>query len=127
VTVRRAAAIGVLVVAATAAVDVLGDLTQTRPDRPLARSSTEVVYQVILRDEGSQSVAKAAQGLWGACQGTIERATSPSDVRLTGPVAQVVVHPALGAHAKRRLEGCLEDATLDRVRGDVIAMRVRSS
>ena len=123
---RKSVGTGVLVVAAVVAVDVLGDLTQTRPDHPNPGAATEVVYEVILRDE-RRPVLPAAQGLWGACQGTIQRNTSPVDVRMEGNVASVVVTPALGTHARQRLQGCLEDATLDRVRGDVQAMRLRRS
>lgn len=101
---------------------MLGDLTQTRSDHPAPGAATEVVYEVILRDE-RRPFLPAAQSLWAACQGTMERATGPADVHLDGRIARVVVTPALGAHAQQRLRGCLEDATLDRIRGDVVAMR----
>lgn len=120
--VRNAAVVGVLAVASVVAVDVLGDLTQTRPDRADLAAATEVSYEVILHDERRPRL-QAAQALWGACQGTVQRNTSPADVRLDGRIARVVVAPALGTHAKRRLSGCLEDATLDRIRGDVRTMR----
>jgi hypothetical protein len=115
--------VGVLAVASVFAVDVLGDLTQTRPDHPDPGGATEVSYEVILRDERRPRL-QAAQALWGACQGTVQRNTSPVDVRLDGRVARIVVAPALGTHARQRLSGCLEDATLDRIRGDVVAMKV---
>jgi hypothetical protein len=36
-----------------------------------------------------------------------------------------VVEPALGEHARRRVVGCLEDATIERVFGDVREVRTR--
>ncbi len=32
------------------------------------------------------------------------------------------VSPALGPHERKRLTGCLQDATIDRVRGDVLGI-----
>lgn len=116
---------GVLIIVAAVVVDLLGDLTQTRPDHVPPGAATEVVYQVVLRDEDDRRpMLQWAQGLWGACQGTIERRTGPMDVTVSGHTARVVVAPSLGTHARTRLRGCLEDATLDRMRGDVVAMRL---
>ena len=36
---------------------------------------------------------------------------------------RVVLAPAVGEHDQRKLVGCLEDLTIDRVRGDVVAFR----
>jgi hypothetical protein len=117
---------GVLAVASVLTVDVLGDLTQTRPDHPNPGARSEVVFDVRTRDPNSP-VLPAAQGLWSACQGTIRRDTGPADVVVVDGRARVVVAPALGTHARQRLRGCLEDATLDRVRGDVVAVNLLAS
>ena len=109
------AAVGVL------SVDVLGDLTQTRPDAPLS-TSMEIVFDVTTRNPDRPAL-QAAQGLWGACQGTIERRAGAGDVVVDGRRARVVVHPALGKHGRQRLEGCLEDFTIDRTRARVVRMR----
>jgi hypothetical protein len=123
---RRDLVVGAaLAAAAVVGLDVLGDATQTRPDREHPNAVTEVVFDVSVRDE--RNVAQAAQGLWGACQTTIQRSTSPADVAVEGSRARVVVRPALGTHARQRLSGCLEDATLDRVLGRVVAMRLHDA
>jgi hypothetical protein len=120
---KQAVTAGVLAMAAVLSVDVLGDLTQTRPDDPRPGGRSEIVFDVVTRDPRASALA-AAQALWGACQGTIERRTSPADVAVDEERARVEVAPALGTHARQRLRGCLEDATLDRVRGDVVAIRL---
>ena len=123
---RRDLVVGAALAAAAAVgLDVLGDATQTRPDREHPNAVTEVVFDVSVR--GDRDVMQAAQSLWGACQTTMERATSPADVTVEGRRASVVVRPALGTHARQRLSGCLEDATLDRILGRVVAMRLHDA
>ncbi len=118
----RRVLIGVVVVAAAvAAVDVLADFTQTRPDER-RDTSMEIVFDVSTRNP-KRAALPAAQGLWGACQGTAYRGTGAGAVEVDGRRARVVVHPALGTHAQRRLRGCLEDVTVDRVKASVVAMR----
>lgn len=110
-----AAVLGVVVI------DVLADFTQTRPDRTLG-TSMEIVFDVTTRNPNRPAL-QAAQGLWGACQGTIERRAGPADVVVEGQRARVVVHPALGEHGRQRLQGCLEDLTIDRTRARIVRMR----
>ena len=55
------------------------------------------------------------------CAGTVGGEVS------TAPVAvadrwQVTIEPAIGEHGENRLVGCLEDLTIDRVIGDVVAV-----
>ncbi len=113
-------ALGAAVVVALG-VDVLGDLTQTRPDRPRPGWRSEVVFEVRARDEAHRPAA-LAQRLWSACAHTAERDLAVPD-ELPGGRARVVVEPALGRYARQRLRGCLEDFTLDRARGHVVAVR----
>ena len=115
---------GALAVGAVVGLDVLGDATQTRPDHPNPGAATEVVFDVSVR--GSRDVRQAAQSLWGACLTTMQRATSPADVTVDDGQATVVVRPALGTHARTRLRGCLEDATLDRILARVVSMEVQA-
>ena len=110
-----------VLVVGSVAVDQLADLTQTRPDHPVA-DSMEIVFDVSTRNPRRPAL-QAAQGLWGACQGTIYRGTGAGDVAVDGQRARVVVHPALGDHGRRRLRGCLEDVTVDRVKAHVVHMR----
>ena len=118
----RRVLVGVAIaVGGVAAVDVLADYTQTRPDKKLD-TSMEIVFDVSTRN-ARRPALQAAPGLWGACQGTIYRGTGAGDVTVDGQRARVVVHPALGDHGQRRLRGCLEDVTVDRVKARVVHMR----
>lgn len=119
---KRALVAAVLAVVAVATVDVLGDLTQTRPDPPQPGSTMEVVFEVRTRDP-RRAPLHAAQALWGACQGTIVRSVDATDVEVVGRRARVVVEPALGEHAQDRLRGCLSDLSVDRTKARVLAMR----
>ena len=118
---------GLLVVLAMAGVvmsiDVLADLTQDRPDRVLPGSRSEVLLEVDSRDRtGSELLS--AQGLWGACQGTVyQKLAEPGVTQVAEGQFRLLTEPALGEHAWRRLQGCLEDATLDRVKARVLSKR----
>ena len=114
-----------LVAAATLAlgIDTLADLTQDRPDRVLPGSKSEVVLEVHSRDRGGSALL-SAQGLWGACQGTVRhRLVEPGLVELSEGRFRLQTEPALGEHSWRRLQGCLEDTTLDRVKAHVVSKR----
>ena len=115
-----------LLVAAAAlalGIDALADLTQDRPDRVLPGSKSEVVLEVDSRDRGGSALL-SAQGLWGACQGTVRhRLVEPGLVELSEGRFRLQTEPALGEHSWRRLQGCLEDTTLDRVKAHVVSKR----
>jgi hypothetical protein len=124
----RAAVIGLSALAAvallTAAVDVLSDATQTRPEPAPDSVASTVVFRIELRggDAGDpQALAQAARDLWGTCH----RATSaPREhvalARLDRRVFVGVVRPGLGEHDLKRLRGCLQDATANRALARVL-------
>ena len=113
----------VAVVAVYAGIDVLADLTQDRPDRVLPGSRSEIVLEVKSRDR-TGSALLSAQGLWGACQGNVwQRLAEPGVVQVGDGRFQLTIEPEVGEHSWRRLQGCLEDATLDRVKGHVVSKR----
>ena len=63
--------------------------------------------------------AGAAAALWAVCSAqTRSRATAPPAALGDGSF-RVVLVPAVGEHEQRKLVGCLEDLTVDRVRGNV--------
>ena len=74
------------------------------------------------RAASSGASAAAAIALWAVCSSTVggtcrrRRAASATAWRAT-------VAPAIGEHGENRLVGCLEDVTIDRVLGDVVAIR----
>jgi hypothetical protein len=99
----------------------LARATQNRPDVDVVGSSSEVRYRVHTKGYDPEL---AAVGLWAACQQVVD---SYGSERL--PIAfdddggfGVTVRPALGEHARKRLVGCIEDGTIDRVKGDVLSI-----
>jgi hypothetical protein len=100
-------------------VDALGDLTQNRPDQIDPDSVATVVYDVDVRDYTGGEAA-AAQSLWAVCQATI--GGEKSVVTATGDAYSVTVRPAFGENGRKRLTGCLEDATVDRVWGHLVSL-----
>lgn len=113
-----------LIVAAVAGIDWLADLTQNRPDQVLPGSRSEVVFDVTSRHHWSPARLPTAQGLWGACQHTaFRRLIGPGMIELDPGRFRVVTEPALGDNAWRRLKGCLEDVTVDRVKANVVSKR----
>ena len=113
----------VLVLAITIVVIALmADATQYTFERGRT-GTTRVVFRIETRgyhhDPGDAAVA-----LWMPCVGAVgwTGITPPRAVGDDEYVAEV--RPSLGEHASRRLRGCLEDAAVDRVRGDVIETHV---
>ena len=120
---KRAVIAVVAVAAMVMGIDFLADLTQDRPDRVVPGSRSEVVLEVRSRDRTGSDLM-SAQGLWGACQGTVyQRLAEPGVTEVGDGRFRLQTEPALGEHAWRRLQGCLEDATLDRVKGHVVSKR----
>lgn len=100
----------------------LRELTQNRPDPVRAGTATELTLSV--RTRGGYPALLGAQGLWGVCQQTVSQARLRQAPTPAGAgLFTVVVEPALGHHAARRLRGCLEDATVPRVAADLVAQR----
>jgi hypothetical protein len=116
--VKRAVVILVLALIGAVAVDMIGDATQTRPDVVRPGSTSEVVFS--LRTKMDRDRQMTANALWGACQGTVDsRVVDPGVVRLDESRFRITLAPELGHHARTRLTGCIEDATLDRVIANV--------
>jgi hypothetical protein len=107
-----------------AGIDVLADATQTRPDRELSGSTTDLVLSVHRRGPGADAV-RATEDLFGACRAGFRRDLS-GEARDRGPGRVVLsVTPGLGDDTLRRFRGCLEDGTIDRVRVDVVSSTTR--
>jgi len=118
---KRVVVLLLAVAALVGGIDALADLTQDRPDSVVPGSRTEIVVEVQSRDRTGSDVL-SAQGLWGACQGNVwQKLAEPGVVELADGRFRLTTEPALGEHAWRRLQGCLEDATLDRVKARVVS------
>ena len=108
------------VAALVAAIVGMAELTQNRPDEQRAGSATTLSFTVSTRDFERGEPA-AAVALWAVCAATVS-----GDVSAPAPVDgawAVTITPAIGEHGENRLVGCLEDVTIDRVIGHVVALR----
>ena len=120
---KRAVLLLVAALAVALGVDGLADLTQDRPDHVIPGSRSEIVLDLQSRDRGGSAML-SAQGLWGACQGTVRhRLAEPGVIEVSDGRFRLVTEPALGEHSWRRLQGCLEDTTLDKVKAHVVSKR----
>lgn len=117
---RVAVVAGLAVAAAvvTVGLDVLADASQNRPDKVVDGSASAVVVAV---DPGSaRSPLAATSTLWAACTtqvGGSFRVVGMSHIG-AGQV-RLLVTPSVGKYAERRLRGCVNDATTDRINARV--------
>jgi len=112
--------LGALLVAVVAVgVYAMAELTQNRPDEVRAGSVTTVSFTVSTRD-AQRGEPAAANALWAVCAATVPGAVSGPAV--VDDAWQATVTPAIGDHGRKRLIGCLEDVTLDRVVGRVVSI-----
>ena len=117
---RKALVILLVAVLAAVAVDTLRDRTQNRVDEAVAGSRSVVTFDVDTQ-RAPQPIAESARALWYACNQTV--ANQLIVLRIgDGGNGVATVSPALGPHERKRLTGCLQDATIDRVRGDVLGI-----
>ena len=122
---KRIIAYLALAIAAVVGLGALMDATQNRPDDPAPGSTSTLAFTVSTRDfpGGEQT---AARTLMAVCAATVDDATItvPAQAGEADDDAwRVIIKPALGEHGRKRLEGCLEDVTLDRVIGHVTDVR----
>ena len=121
----RVAIVLFLLVVGAVSVEELGDLTQTRSDHVDRQSRSEIVLEVHTRGY-HQPTEDAARNLWAACSGTTTRqlVADPGFVPVSDDEVRFSVAPGLGEHAERRLVGCLQDTTIDRIKGSVESVRL---
>jgi hypothetical protein len=116
--VRRFAAFLFVALASVGAVVALQTATKSEPDAVLPGSSSIVTFEV--STNGFPATAEPGQALWGSCQASMRSRTV--NFSAVSPTAyEVTVAPALGEHSVRHLQGCLEDARLDRLQGTMIS------
>ena len=117
---RKSLVILLVAVLASVAVDTLRDRTQNRIDEVVAGSTSVVTFDVDTQ-RAPQPIAESARALWYACNQTVGNRLVALRIG-DGGSGVATVSPALGPHERKRLTGCLQDATIDRVRGDVIGI-----
>ena len=118
---KRAVVTVLALVALAAGIVLMAELTQNRPDTVRAGSVTTVSFTVSTRDF-QRGESAAAVALWAVCSATVS-----GDVSAPAPIDgawEVTIEPAIGEHGENRLVGCIEDVTLDRVKGQVVTLSV---
>lgn len=112
------AAVLVLLGGTYAAVDVIADATQSRPDPPM--SGTAVVQLEVARRNPYRDPLLAAQALFVSCRHTLgDHYRLVGSERLDDDSIDLTIAPGIGKHARRKLVGCLQDARFDRVSAHV--------
>ncbi|MFD0683570.1 hypothetical protein [Actinomadura fibrosa] len=121
---RATAAVLAALAVAWLAVDELAERTQDRADRPVAAAASTVVIEADTRGStGAATPDPLVTRLWEYCRGsTRPYVEGGGTVPLGGGRYALVVRPALGEHALRRMRGCLEDAVVDRARFRVVSV-----
>jgi hypothetical protein len=115
----RVVMVVLLAVGSVLGVDALADATQNRPDPIETGTRSTVVFGVDVRD-GKWDEAAAALALWSTCASTVTHTRTVAGPDRAGDLWSVTLEPALGEHGRRRLVGCIEDATVDGVLGNVV-------
>lgn len=122
----RGTAVGVVGVALLGGlVAGLADLTQTRDEGTNDSAATSVVMQVDMRgtDMSAGRRALAAEQVWERCRDSTSVPLNHATLGDLGDGLYAgVVRPALTAHDRMRLRGCLEDATLERAHLTVVGI-----
>jgi hypothetical protein len=105
-----------------AAVGLLRELTQTRPEPVTAAGTTSLVLDIDQRRQ-LRPLPTVAEDLWGTC-----RSRLPGGVELTAITqldderVRMDLDRPLGRTGRLRIVGCLEDHTIDLVRADVLSV-----
>lgn len=118
---KRVAGAVALVLVGVLFVDQLADLTQTRPERVRRDYATRITMEV--RNRRDRPSILAAEALWATCRWRMRRMVVDTEIQAVGDYRfEVTITPELGATGRRRLKGCIEDVTLDRIKGNVVSM-----
>ena len=101
-----------------AGVLALAGATQNRPDE--IRDGTSSIVSLDVFTSSGAGTASAAERLWQSCAGTVPSRAERDAIEVSsGTAVSLRLSPALGINGERRLRGCLEDATLDKVQAAV--------
>jgi hypothetical protein len=99
---------------------VMRERLENRPDPIVPGTESVVRFRADVYD-APQPRGAVVEALWHVCNQTVASQLVDLDV-LDGGVGVATVAPALGPHQRRRLTGCLQDATIDRVRGELLSI-----
>ena len=112
----------IMIIVAAASIIVLAGATQNGADDVREGTSSELTLQIF--GDSHISPTSAAVRLWEACSGTVPRAVDARSFEGSGRSSvEIELAPALGPNGERRLRGCLEDATLDKIQAAVVRVQ----
>lgn len=118
--------VSVIAVAAAVTVAILGlrNAFQYKVDHLDANRESVIHVDVATRPHDVRSID--VQALWGLCAAPLSSGQL-ADVQppQTGNTFEIVVHPALDRHQRSRVEGCLEDMTVERMRTSNVSITDR--
>jgi hypothetical protein len=110
----------VVLVATVAGLIALSNATKFRGQQEDS-GTTRVEFSVETRNY-HHDLEDAASSLWYACVGAVSWEDSTHPVETSAGTFVASIHPALGEDSRRRFRGCLEDASVERIQGDVVQM-----
>lgn len=115
--------LGLVVVAVATVVGLVALADATKFEGEVDEGGTTEIMFAVDTKGYHHGLDNAATSLWNVCIGTIswKEASGPTAATDDGTF-RATVHPSLGEDTSRRLRGCLEDATVDKVRGNVIGI-----
>ena len=117
--------LSVVVIGALGVLGIIGllQLTKNEPDQIVPGSRSEIVLSVSTKPPLTER--QGAASLWAVCLLRAHQYRLVGQHENQDDETVYVVKPGLGEHARRRVVGCLEDATIERVLGDVRKVRTR--
>lgn len=118
----RVVATVVALVAATAGIFVLREATITREVTTASHTEMEVRLRIHTNEEGADP-ERLADSLFSLCRLQVDAVRSAGPEPVGGGVFAFRLRPTLDESDRRQLEGCIEDAHVDHVQGDVLTLR----
>lgn len=109
------------VLALVAGVEMTRRVTQSNEAENTATGTTSIVLDV--RSSPIRDATDTATVLWSVCALQLDEAPAITAIATAGRLVAFKVDRSLGRTAQRRVMGCLEDFTLDRVVAEVVDMR----
>jgi hypothetical protein len=117
--------LAVVTLIAIAGINALADASESRPESLDAQQTT--VVDVSIDQKSTQRPDTAvAEALWTACRNTLPPETQLIDALDVDGGVRLVIDRGLGELRRRRLFGCIEDATLDLVRASVMSYEIQA-
>lgn len=111
---------------ATAAVFYLREATMTRHVAVDSGTAMEIVLRIHTNNESAER-RTLAEALFSVCQLQVDATRVAGPIRRGDGTFSFRLRPALDESDRRQFEGCIEDARIDHVQGDVLSFVRRVS